>query len=106
MRDLLDRDVTSCWRIRIASQPLFPRETRVRSLRTGQDRVRGAWQNSGRRQAHLDALVSYQLQTGAPVFSPAPISPEQWCGTHLEWMQPRDNFVAISKATFCADFPT
>src|SRR5512133_2870351 len=38
----LDRDVTSGWRTRIASEPLFPRETRVCSLRTRQDHVRCA----------------------------------------------------------------
>src|SRR6266699_2369176 len=32
----LDRDVTSGWRTRIASQPLLPAETRVRPLRAGQ----------------------------------------------------------------------
>jgi hypothetical protein len=83
----LDRDVTSCWRTRIASQPLFPRETRVRSLRTGQDHVRGAWRSGGRRQAHLDALVSHKLHTGTPVLSAAPIPPEQRCGIHPERMQ-------------------
>jgi hypothetical protein len=69
----LDRDVTSCWRTCIANQPLFPRETRVRSLRTGQDHVRGAWRSGGRRQTHLDALVSHKLHTSAPVLSAAPI---------------------------------
>jgi hypothetical protein len=33
----LDRDLTNCRRTRIASQPLLPAETRVRSLRAGQD---------------------------------------------------------------------
>jgi hypothetical protein len=80
--------VTSGWRTRIASQPLFPRETRVRSLRTGQDHVRCArLRGGGWRQAHLDALMSHELLTSAPVISAAPISPEQRCGTHPEWMQ-------------------
>jgi hypothetical protein len=84
----LDRDVTSGWRTRIASQSLCPRETRVRSLRTGQDHVCGAWRSGGGwRQAHLDALVSHELHAGAPMLSAAPIAPEHRCGTHPEWMQ-------------------
>ena len=79
----LDRDVTSCWRTRIASQPLCPRETRVRSLRTGQDHVRCAWRScDGRLQAHLDALVPHELETGASVFPAAPILPKQRRGTN------------------------
>jgi hypothetical protein len=60
---------------RIASSPLFPRETRVRSLRTGQDHFGWAWRScGGRRQVHLDTLVPDKLHTGAPVLSAAPIS--------------------------------
>ncbi len=44
------------------------------TLRAGQDHVRCAWRSCGRRrQAHLDALVSHELHTGTPVFSPTPI---------------------------------
>jgi hypothetical protein len=42
----------------------------------------------GRRQAHLDAVVSHEQQTGAPGLSPAPIPPEQRPGTNPERMQP------------------
>ena len=84
----LDRDVTGCWRTRIVSQPLFPRETRMRALRAGQDHVRGAWRSGGRwRQADLDALVSHELHAGTPVLSAAPISPEHRCGTYPQRMQ-------------------
>jgi hypothetical protein len=84
----LDRDLTSGWRTRIASQPLLPRETRVRPLRAGQDHIRGGWRSgSGRRQAHLDTLVSHELHAGMPMFFPAPISPEERGRTNLERMQ-------------------
>jgi hypothetical protein len=60
----------------------------MRSLRAGQDHVRRAWRSCGGwRQAHLDALVSHELPTGAPVLSAAPISPEHRSGTHPERMQ-------------------
>ena len=66
---------SSSFGTRIASQSLFPRETRVRSLRTGQDHARCAWHSGGRwRQTHLDTLVSHELHAGAPVRSAAPIS--------------------------------
>jgi hypothetical protein len=50
----------------------------VRTLRTGKDHVRCAWRSGGRRwQAHFDALVPHELETGAPMLSPAPIAPEE-----------------------------
>ena len=84
----LDRHLASRWRTRIASEPLCPREARVRALRAGKDHFRFAWRSGGRRrQAHFDALVSHELHTGAPVCSPAPIAPEQRGGTNPERMQ-------------------
>ena len=60
----------------------------MRALWAGQDHFRFAWRGGGRRQqAHLDALVSHKLQTGAPVFSAAGVAPEQRGRTHLERMQ-------------------
>ncbi len=50
----------------------------MRALRTGEDHVRGGrLRGGGRRQAHLDALVSHELYTDAPMLSPAPIPPEE-----------------------------
>ena len=43
----LDRDAASCWRVRIASEPLGPREARVSALRTGQDHLRWVWRSGG-----------------------------------------------------------
>ena len=84
----LDRDLASRWSTRIANEPLFPREAIVRSLRAGKDHFRFAWRSCGwGRQAHLNALVPHELHTGAPVRSPAPISPEQRRGTNLERMR-------------------
>jgi hypothetical protein len=50
----------------------------MRALCAGQDHFRFGRLRGGRRQqAHFDALVSHELQTGAPVFSAAPILPEE-----------------------------
>ena len=58
------------------------------TLGAGEDHVRCAGRScGGRRQAHLDALVSHELHTGTPVFSATPISPEQRRGTHPERME-------------------
>jgi hypothetical protein len=37
--------------------------------------------------AHLDALMAHEPHTGAPVFSAAPISPQERGETHLERME-------------------
>lgn len=68
----------------------------MRSLRAGQDRLRGGWRSGGgRRQAHLKALVSHELHAGAPMLSAAPIPPEERLipnhermqeYTHLAWL--------------------
>ena len=84
----LDGDWPSRCTARIASEPLLPGETRVRALRARQDHVRGAWRSGTvRQQSDLDALVSHELDTGAPVLPPAPIAPEHRCGTHPERME-------------------
>jgi hypothetical protein len=71
----LDRDWASSFRVRIASEPPCPREARVRALRTGEDHVRRAWRSyGGRRQAHINALVSHELDAGAPVRSAAGVA--------------------------------
>jgi hypothetical protein len=72
-----DRDLPSRSRTRIASEALFPREARVRALRTGEDHLRDGRRSGAGQQAHLDALVSHELDTGAPMLSPAPIPPEE-----------------------------
>ena len=60
----------------------------MRALGAGQDHFHFAWRSSGRwREAQLDALVSHELQTGAPVCSPAPIAPEQRACTCLQRME-------------------
>src|SRR5947209_11811469 len=58
------------------------------TLGAGEDHVRCAGRSGGgRRQAHLDALVSHELHTGTPVFSATPIPPKQRRGTNPERMQ-------------------
>ncbi len=60
----------------------------MRSLRAGQDDIRGAWRSGcGWQQAHLDTLEPHELHASAPVLSAAPISPEQWRGTRRQRMQ-------------------
>jgi len=57
----------------------------MRPLCAGQDHFRFAWRSGGnRQQAHLDALVSHELHTGAPVASPAPI-PRSRSGAEPTW---------------------
>ena len=69
-----DRHLTGCWDSCVASEPFCPREASMGTLRAGKDHFCVAWRScGGRRQAHLDALVSHELHTGAPVLSPAPI---------------------------------
>lgn len=91
-----DRHLARRWDSCVASEALCPREARVRSLRTGQDHVRRAWRSGGRRrQAHLDALVSHELHTGAPVFSPAPVAPEQRCRSDDKRMQKHTHLAGL-----------
>src|SRR6266699_4397169 len=72
----------------MASQPLLPGETIMRALCARKDHFRCARPRGGRRwPAYLDALVSHELETSAPVLSTAPIAPEQRGRTHLERMQ-------------------
>ena len=60
----------------------------MRTLCARKDHFRFARPRSGRRwQAYLDALVSHEFQTSAPVLSAAPIAPEQRGRTNLERMQ-------------------
>ena len=83
-----DRHPTGCGNSCVASKPLCPREASVGTLRAGKDHFCFAWRScGGGRQAHLDALVSHELHTGAPMLSPAPIPPEQGRGTNPERMK-------------------
>ncbi len=47
---------------------------------------RARWAAGGDRLTR-EALVSHELDTGTPVFSAAPISPERRCRTNAKWMQ-------------------
>jgi len=83
-----DRHLTHCGDSCVASKPLCPREASVGTLRAGKDHFCTAKRSCGGwRQAHLDALVSHELHTGAPMLSPAPIPPEQGRGTNPERME-------------------
>lgn len=83
-----DCDLTSRWTTRIASEPHLPREARVGTLRAGQNHVHGDCRRGGRwRQADFQALVSHELDTGAPVCSAVPIAPEQRDGTGAKRME-------------------
>ena len=80
----------------VPSEPLCPRETRVRALLTGEDHLRGGWRSSGRRETDLDALITHQLHTSSPMDSAAPIARSRsgagptgsGCEphTHLAWL--------------------
>src|SRR5690348_7885730 len=80
----LDRDLGRGFRPRIVSEPFLPGEAKVRSLHAGQDYTSCGWRSGGGSWlTHLNLLVSHELQTGTPVFSSAPILPEQWSSTNL-----------------------
>jgi len=96
----LDADLPLGWRPRIASQARLPREARARPLRARKDHVCiGGRSGSGWRQAHLDVLLAHELHTGTPVRSPAPIAPEQRCGTHSERMQQHTHLARLRGST-------
>ena len=60
----------------------------MRTLRTGENHVcAGGRSGGGRRQAHLNALVAHELQTGTPMDSPAGVAPEQRSRPHRQRMQ-------------------
>ena len=82
-----DRHLVRGGDVPIPSEPLCPRETRVRALRTGEDHLRGGWRSGGRRETDLDALITHQLHTSSPMDSAAAIAPEQRCRTHRQRMQ-------------------
>src|SRR5579885_2968118 len=83
-----DRHLAGCWNSCVAGKALCPREARMRPLPSGEDHFRRVRQSGGlRRLTHLDALVSHQLLTSAPVFPAAPVAPEQRCGTHPKRME-------------------
>jgi hypothetical protein len=87
----LDRDLACCSRTSITNETRCPREAGVSTLRARKDHVHIGGRRGGRwrwrRQAHLNALMAHELHTGAPVFSAAPISPQERGGTHLERME-------------------
>ncbi len=84
----------------IAPQPLGPREPKMRPLRPRQDRrSRAALAGWGLRLPHLNMLISHELYTGPPMFSAAPIAPEQRGRTHLERMQQHTDLARLCRHT-------
>src|SRR5450755_2631618 len=84
----VDDDLTSCHASGIPSEACLPRETGMRSLRTGKNHIR--WdgpRRRRRRQVHLNSLISHEMLTGTSMFSAAPISPEERRGTNGERME-------------------
>jgi hypothetical protein len=59
----------------------------MRALRTGKDHLPAGRRNDGRCQTHFQALVSYELDTGAPMDSAAGVAPEQRGRTHRQRME-------------------
>ncbi|SRR6266699_2320779 len=60
----------------------------------------GRWRSgSGRWQAHLNALVSHEMDASPPMFSPAPISPEERGRTNREWMQQHTHLARLCRGT-------
>jgi hypothetical protein len=86
----LDRDLTRSVSPCMASQPCLPRETRMSALRARKDHAcvpgrSGGWWDGG--QTHLDALMAHEVHAGAPMFSAAPILPQERGRIHLERME-------------------
>lgn len=72
----------------------------MRALRPGEDYVHCARLcGGGSRQVHLGALVSHELHTSASVRSAAPIPPEEWGRTNLEWMQQHAHLARLCRRT-------
>jgi hypothetical protein len=70
----------------------------VRALRAGEHPVRGEWRSDGRwRETDLDALVSGELHAGTPVYSAAPIPPQQRRGAHLERMEQHTHLALLAQ---------
>ena len=96
----LDRDLARGLRAFIANESFGPAETRVRSLCAGQEHARGGWRSSGGwRQAHLNPLVAHELDTGSPMFFPAPIAPEERGNTNWERMQQHAHLTWLCRGT-------
>ena len=65
-------------------------KSRRECARCARDRIRpvaGGEVATGGDKIMRDALVSHELDAGAPMNSAAPIVPEQWSRTNLERMQ-------------------
>ena len=69
----------------------------MRSLRTGEDHIHGMRRSGRRRKAYLDTLVSHKLHAGAPVFSTAPIMPEERGRADNEWMQKNADLAGLAR---------
>ena len=76
---------------------VFPRETRVRALLTGEDHLRGGWRSGGRRETDLDALITHQLHTSSPMDSAAGVAPEQRCRTHRQGVQQHTHLAWLTR---------
>lgn len=69
----------------------------MRSLCTGEDHIHGMRRSDRRRKAYLDTLMSHKLHAGAPVFSAAPIMPEERGRADNEWMQKDANLTGLAR---------
>lgn len=84
----LDSGLWSGWGTGIAHKPLLPAEAIMSPLSTRQDERLLLWSRwEGRIKRHLDALMAQELYAGAPMFSAAPIPPEQRCVAHFKGME-------------------
>jgi len=93
----LDPDRSLGWCTGIASQPLWPRETIMRPLRTGQGGRGDVWTGrAGLIHLYLHALVTQELDAHTPMKPSAPVSPEQGSRTDHQGMQQYAHLARLS----------
>ena len=78
----------------------MPAEARMRALRAREDHVRcGRLRGGRRRQAHLEALVSHELDADPPMGSSLPVPPEERSRTDNERMQEHTHLARLLGGT-------
>lgn len=82
----------------IASQPLFPGQTVVGTLRTGKDNRLFFGAPLGRRRGlYVHPLTAQQFSTGSPLHSARPVPPEQCLGASRAGMEQHAHLAGFAR---------